>query len=83
MSTDRMIKAILGYTSDSIISDLESSHIVDITLNDDLKEVTFTDGCDRYFSADYNKQMVGKLIDELKEMHSKMVDDNENLQSKR
>jgi len=38
------------------------------------KEILLTDGVDCYFETALNKKEFGEVIDELKELHSKMID---------
>lgn len=57
----------------SILDEL-SRNIVEFTISKDKKTVEIAEACDGYFKTDLSKSRFGKLIDELQEIHAKMVE---------
>lgn len=52
-----------------------ADRIVSFTLSEDHKTVSIQEGCDSYFSADFTKAEIRKLIDRLEVMHAQMSDE--------
>jgi len=58
----------------NVIDRLSEERVVDIYLNQDLKTISFIEGCDNYFELNLTKKEVLSLIEELIILTSTMID---------
>jgi len=57
----------------------DEGRIINVTLSEDKKTVELEEACDEFFYVDLNKDDFAKFIDELKAIHSQMVDGGEGI----